>query len=199
MGPAAASPGIVRRVEPAARFWLIRHAESTWNAAGRWQGQADPPLSPRGRGQAARLAPALVAEELEVLVASDLARAAETAAILGGALGLPPRVEKALRELDAGSWSGLGRPEIGRRHGEALARFDSGDREARAGGAECRREVAARARRALRALAGEHAGRRVAVVTHSGVIESLCPELRLGHAEWRSVDVASLLEEPFSG
>ena len=33
--------------------WLIRHAESEWNAAGRWQGLADPPLSARGRGQAA--------------------------------------------------------------------------------------------------------------------------------------------------
>ena len=45
------------------RLWLIRHAESTWNAAGRWQGQADPPLSEKGRAQARQLAESLRAEE----------------------------------------------------------------------------------------------------------------------------------------
>ena len=36
---------------------LIRHAESVWNAAGRWQGQEDPPLSERGQAQALALKP----------------------------------------------------------------------------------------------------------------------------------------------
>ncbi|MDJ0850875.1 MAG: histidine phosphatase family protein [Myxococcota bacterium] len=178
---------------PPPSFWLIRHAESTWNAAGRWQGQADPPLTARGRRQASTLAGRLAEEGLEVLVASDLARTAETAGIVGGALGLEPRLEPGLRELDAGSWSGLGRAEIESRYGPALAHFDAGHPDARAGGAECRREVAARARRALRAVAREHATRRVAVVTHSGVMQSLLPRLRLGHAEWRVVEVAALL------
>ena len=39
--------------------WLIRHAESEWNAAGRWQGQRDPALSQRGREQAQQLAATL--------------------------------------------------------------------------------------------------------------------------------------------
>ncbi len=175
------------------RFWLIRHAESTWNAAGRWQGQADPPLSERGLSQAAGLARALADQGIEVVVASDLARTAQTAGILARALSLEPFLEPGLRELDAGSWSGLGRDEIGRRFGEDLTSFDSGDPEARAGGGECRREVAARVRRALRGLAREHARRRVAVVTHSGVVQSLLPRLRLGHAEWRVVELASVL------
>ena len=65
---------------------FARHAESTWNAAGRWQGQADPPLSKRGRRQAAALAERLVARVGDAgigrLATSPLARARETAAIL---------------------------------------------------------------------------------------------------------------------
>ena len=38
------------------RILLVRHGESTWNADGRWQGQADPPLSDLGRSQAAEAA-----------------------------------------------------------------------------------------------------------------------------------------------
>jgi probable phosphoglycerate mutase len=174
------------------RFWLIRHAESTWNAAGRWQGQADPPLSPRGREQAARLAGSLADAELQVLVASDLARSAETAAILGRALGLRPCLDPALREIDAGSWSGQARSGIAGRDAEALARFDSGDPDARAGGAECRREAAARVRRALLELDVGHRGGRLAVVTHGGVIRSLLPALRLANAEWRVVPASAL-------
>jgi len=128
-----------------------------------------------------------------VLIASDLARSAETAEIIGRQLGLRPRYEPALRELDAGRWAGLERSEIARRDGAALARFDGGDPDARAGGRECRREVALRARRALRAIHASHRGSRVALVTHDGVVSALLPELKLGSAEWRVVDAAALL------
>ena len=36
--------------------WLVRHGESTWNLDERFQGGPDPPLSRRGRVQAAALA-----------------------------------------------------------------------------------------------------------------------------------------------
>ncbi len=43
---------------PAVELLLVRHGESTWNAVGRWQGWADPPLSDLGRAQAEAAAPA---------------------------------------------------------------------------------------------------------------------------------------------
>lgn len=93
------------------RLLLVRHGESIWNADGRWQGQADPPLSERGQEQAAAATAAI--GTVDVLVTSDLERAADTGAIIGRILGIDPvLVEPRLRERDAGSLSGLTRPEI---------------------------------------------------------------------------------------
>jgi broad specificity phosphatase PhoE len=179
-----------------ALFILIRHAESEWNASGRWQGQADPPLSAAGRRQAAALARALAGESLEVLVASDLARAAETARILGAALGLTPGLDPRLRELDVGRWAGLTREQIARDEAQALARFEAGDPDARPGGGETRRELRARVRSAAAALARQHAGRRVALVTHLGVVRALLPCTELANAEWRRVPATEIAGAP---
>ena len=95
------------------RVLLIRHGQSEWNADGRWQGQADPPLTDLGRQQAWHAARSLGV--VDAIVASDLQRAADTALILSGELGVGPVVlEPGLRERDAGEWSGLTRAEIER-------------------------------------------------------------------------------------
>jgi glucosyl-3-phosphoglycerate phosphatase len=81
------------------RLFLVRHGESTYNAEGRLQGQADPPLSPRGRAEAEALAGLLDGR----VISSDLVRARETAALLGH-----PEVptDARLREIDVGEWAG---------------------------------------------------------------------------------------------
>jgi len=174
------------------RFVLIRHGESTWNAAGRWQGQGDPPLSQRGRQQAARLAEALAGEGIEVIVASDLARALETAAILGDALDLAPATDARLRELDIGRWTGLTRAEIADLDRIRLERFERGEPEARAGGGECRREIAERVRTGVAEIAAAHAGCCVAIVAHLGVVRVLLAGTELANAEWRRVSAGEL-------
>jgi len=170
---------------PATRFILIRHGESTWNAAGRWQGRGDPPLSERGREQAARLAAGLEGEGVEVIFASDLARAAETAAILGAALGISPARDERLREIDIGRWTGLTRAEIAARDRASLEHFESGAPEARAGGGECRRELSERAHAAVAEIAERFTGRCIAVVAHLGVLNALLPGSEPANAEWR--------------
>src|SRR5919205_4262120 len=86
---------------------LVRHGETDWNADGRLQGQTDRPLSDFGRRQARQLAQELVDEELEAIYASDLARARETAEIIGERLGLAVVLDADLREKDWGTWEGL--------------------------------------------------------------------------------------------
>jgi broad specificity phosphatase PhoE len=152
---------------------LIRHAESSWNALGRWQGWSDPGLSSRGREQAHQLARELAGAGIEAVVASDLRRARETAAIVAVALGLELAVDARLRERDLGSWSGLTTPEIAGRWPEALAQLRARDPELRPGGGESTREVQARLRSFLADLAARSGLQRVALVTHGGVIRAL--------------------------
>lgn len=97
---------------------VVRHAESTWNAERRWAGQADPPLTARGEGQARAVGLALVhapARPVRV-VTSDLRRAADTGRLAGAVLGVrPERPDARLRERRV-PFSGLTSAEI-----EALA------------------------------------------------------------------------------
>ena len=132
---------------------LVRHGETDWNADGRLQGQTDRPLSDYGRRQARELAEQLAEEKLEAIYASDLARARETAEIVGERLGLPVLLEPDLREKDWGTWEGLTSVER--------------DRVEFAGeSTEAHQE---RILRALRRISERHPGDgRVLVVTHGG-------------------------------
>src|SRR3546814_20228381 len=79
------------------RVLLVRHGQSEWNATGRWQGQADPPLTDLGRAQAHYAARSLGV--VDAIVAADLQRAADTALIISGELGAGPVVlDQGLRE-----------------------------------------------------------------------------------------------------
>lgn len=152
-------------------IWFIRHGESLWNAEGRWQGQADPPLSERGRQQAGAVAEALAGAAVALLVASDLSRARQSAEIIGARIGVQPHFDRALRELDVGRWSGHSPAEVARRWPEELARFRAGDLEMTAGGAESRRALRARVGPALEAFAARATGPLV-VVSHLGVLRA---------------------------
>lgn len=156
-------------------LWFARHGQSTWNAEGRWQGQADPPLSALGRAQAEALADALAGAGIALLAASDLARARETAAIVGARLGLAPVLEPALREHDVGRWSGLTHAEIEARWPEDLARFRAGDLALGPGGGESRLALRARVDAALERLEARAQGP-LALVSHLGVLRALDPD-----------------------
>ncbi len=164
---------------PDVRLLLVRHGESTWNADGRWQGQADPPLTDRGREQA-RAAAAGLPDGVDGLWASDLERARVTAELLGAAVGAGPVVvDPAFRERDAGSFSGLTRGEIHRRHpgllpdDPARAPGTEGDGLIAPPGWEPDADLSARAWTGIERVAAalDAAGTTTAVVvTHSGLI-----------------------------
>ncbi len=131
---------------------LVRHGETDWNAEGRLQGHTDRPLSEYGRRQARRLAEELVDEPLDAIYASDLARARETAEIVGERLTLPVMLDGDLREKDWGTWEGLTPAERDR------VEFSGESTEAHQ----------ERILRALGRIAQRHPGACVLVVTHGG-------------------------------
>lgn len=94
------------------RILLVRHGQSTWNADGRWQGRADPPLSELGRRQAEVAATTVRELGATRIVASPLLRAHQTATIVAEALGLDLAADPRLQERDAGAWTGRTRTEI---------------------------------------------------------------------------------------
>lgn len=185
------SPGAGREL------WLIRHAESAWNAMGLWQGHADPGLSARGVAQAHALAQALGGEAIEAVVASDLRRARETARPLAAALGVEPWHDARLRERDLGAWSGLTTPQIAGRWPEELARVRARDPAFRPGGGESIRDVALRAGAFFAELARWPGPARWAVVTHGGVIRALRPAVArpVANAEVVRVSLGELLDD----
>jgi len=94
-------------IEPAeaTRLVLIRHGRTASNARGQIQGRADVPLDPLGRSEARAVARAVARFNVSALYTSPLSRARETAAIIGGELGLASQVWDGLTEYDFGLMS----------------------------------------------------------------------------------------------
>ena len=93
------------------KLLIVRHGQSEWNALGRWQGQADPPLTEVGENQAKKATNKLGL--FDSIVASPLQRAKNTASIISEITGVGPvTTEVGLIERDAGPWQGLTRIEI---------------------------------------------------------------------------------------
>ncbi|MGH7307327.1 MAG: histidine phosphatase family protein [Candidatus Rokuibacteriota bacterium] len=93
-------------------LFLIRHGETLGNAT-RIVQLPDSPLSPRGVGQAQRLARRLAATGITRIVASDLTRATMTAEPLQQATGAPVQIEPLLQERNFGDLRGRSYDEIG--------------------------------------------------------------------------------------
>jgi broad specificity phosphatase PhoE len=172
---------------------IVRHGESEWNAQGRWQGQADPELSPRGEEQAIRAAGSLAGVRIDRVMSSDLRRARRTAGILAEALGITAvGVAAGLREVDVGEWSGLTRPEIEARWPSLLAAWSEGRLEATPGG-ESLTALRVRVLEAIRGIltpANGSGDQTILVVSHRRAISALeeasgVPPVRAGHLAGR--------------
>jgi probable phosphoglycerate mutase len=155
------------------RLLILRHGESEWNAAGRWQGTEDPALSERGIRQAVSAAEAL--GTFDAVWASTLQRASLTADIIAEYLGIGPvNLDERLVEVGYGPWQGLTRTEIESGWPGFLAQAR------RPHGAEPFELVVARTTSALRDIARASPGGNVLVVAHGGLLRSLRRFLDVG-------------------
>lgn len=179
------------------RLILVRHGETDWNAAKRYQGQADVPLNRTGRRQAAALARRLAGESIHALYTSDLARAAATARAIGRPHGLSPCAVPRLREMDFGAWEGLTYAQIQERDGAALDAWTADPLGFAPPEGESLARLADRVDSFWEALMSRHPSGTVVVVAHGGPLRVLlCRVLGLPpEAHWRwGLDVAALVE-----
>lgn len=96
------------------KLYIARHAETTWNVAGRYQGRRESALSARGIQQGMALANAFesVTPAVERIVSSPMERTRATATFVGERMNVPVETDDALIEIGHGTWEGRLRDEI---------------------------------------------------------------------------------------
>lgn len=149
---------------------LIRHGETVWNTLNKFQGAQDSPLSPRGEEQARALAERFKSESVDAFYSSPLGRARATAEAAARAAGVELQFDERLREKSYGIFEGLSMDEIEVQHPEAYAGYHSGDMSYEIPGGESGEEAFARILACLEEIGDRHAGQRVAILTHGGVV-----------------------------
>jgi len=152
------------------QFTFLRHGESTGNAQSRWQGQSDYPLTERGRAQAKALAKRWKSENVrfDLVIASPLVRAKETAEIVATALNAKVEIDPLWLERDIGEMEGLTAEEVRQRpQPPYVTPYNS-----IGGDGEGDWELFLRAGRALHELLKRPAGNYL-IVSHGGMLNQL--------------------------
>lgn len=152
-------------------LFLARHGETPYNAEGRFQGQNDVGLTPRGVDQAHVLARAAAQQPLASLVCSPLRRARQTADIVAAAVGLTPQVDDRFKECDTGDWTDRLFADVEAEDPETYAAYHATDPDFRFPGGESLDEQLERVVDGF--VAVTHSGSLPAlIVCHRGVIRA---------------------------
>lgn len=174
-----------------AQIFLARHGETEHNRTLRFQGHLPVGLNELGRRQAAELARAARAHGVRSLWTSPLARARETAELVGAAIGLEPRVDERLTEADAGDWTGRPFAEVRADDPDGFAALFGGDPTFAFPGGESFTQQAQRILAALADIAADP-DKPALVVCHAIGIRIVLRQLGLvTHASYDSVPVGN--------
>ncbi|WNV83313.1 histidine phosphatase family protein [Umezawaea sp. Da 62-37] len=157
------------------RLVLWRHGETDYNATGRWQGHLDSALTETGWNQARFAVPVLTRFAPELVVASDLRRATNTATVFTDAVGIPLRIDERLRETNLGKWQGLTSEEVDVEWPGSIDQWRADPTVAPPDG-ESRIEVADRAAEVVAEVDREFSGT-VMLCAHGGLITALTGRL----------------------
>lgn len=152
------------------RLILIRHGETSWTREKRFQGHSNTVLSLVGKRQAKALAKEIKKYSPDVLYASDLKRASETAAIIGRSAKLRPRKDRRIREMNFGLWEGkTGKQLAG--EGSKIYRDWCRGRQVSPPKGESFKRISFRTNIFLDEILRKYDGKTIAVVSHGGAIK----------------------------
>ena len=152
---------------------LLRHGDTRLSPEHRFSGLSDEPLSADGARQVSAAAHRLASgAPIDAIVSSPLPRAAATAAIVAGELGLATATDDDLRETDFGKWEGLTFTEIQDRWPDTVVAWQHDPQQAPPGG-ESFAATACRVNRACERILRDHQGQTVLVVSHITPIKIL--------------------------
>ena len=148
-------------------LYIVRHGETDWNTQGRFQGLEDIPLNENGRKQALLATKYLKEQKCDAIVSSPLSRAKDTAEIIGKNIGIEKiEIMQDFIERDLGSASGLLPEERKRRFPDGIITD-----------AEPKLKLRKRVFDAMYNLHNKYTNKKIIVVTHGGIINSIMKKL----------------------
>ncbi|HMM20830.1 MAG TPA: histidine phosphatase family protein [Selenomonadales bacterium] len=153
-------------------IFLVRHGETDLNKFNRRQGKTDIGLNATGAAQAERLGRRLARHSIGRIYASDLRRVRQTAAIVNTHLGVDIIIRKELREINMGTWEGLGWADIQEMDPGLFAAWEEHLADIPYPGGESGADVYERGSRVIREIINGSC-QRVAVLTSGGVIKAV--------------------------
>ena len=142
---------------------LLRHGQTDWNIDLRLQGSTDIPLNETGKAQALVAAQLLHREDWDVIIASPLSRAKDTAEIVGGILDMPVVIVPELIERSFGTAEGMD-------HASWRKLYES---HVHIEGLESLEDLRARTLLLLELIKNEYSGQRVLAVSHGAFIRKV--------------------------
>jgi len=181
------------------KLFLVRHGETDWNLAQRFQGHSDVPLNQVGLQQAKALRDRLLDETIALIYSSDLERAYETAKIISNGKN-KLRTDARLREIHFGDWEGLTYNEIQEKDPSLLIAWEQDVYKTAPPNGETLEELASHTQSILNDLLVNHEAETILVVAHGGVLQTLiCLALNISPAMyWQfHISPASLSEISF--
>ena len=168
------------------RFYLIRHGETDWNKAGRYQGRTNIDLNTEGKEQARLLGERFRFMPLDALYVSPLNRAMETAEQVARTTGVAPMADEHFIEINFGEWEGHTIEELSEKYGRAYTDFFREPFDHPIPGEGSFQKAMERAMEGFHILAERHKGQNVAIISHGGLLRvMLVGLLEMGDAFYR--------------
>lgn len=150
---------------------LIRHGETTWNNRGKIQGSSDSSvLNKKGKLQAQFTAERLAKFKIDVMYASGLKRAKQTARIISKTVSIKIKVTKNLNERSFGILEGK---KVDYVFGKLDSMPDKARYRFRPKNGESPHDVELRVRKEMKKIMNMHEGKTVLIITHGGVIKTV--------------------------
>lgn len=155
------------------RLIIVRHGQTLWNLAKKYQGHSDIALTDKGLQQAQAVAERLAAEKIDAVYASDLSRAFKTAECIADKHNLQVTSVPALREIKFGEWEGLTYEEISEKWPGMLGKLWTTPDELEIPGGETFYQLKERAYSAIKKNVKDHPEQTVVIVAHGGTIGTI--------------------------
>ncbi|HET9479867.1 MAG TPA: histidine phosphatase family protein [Pyrinomonadaceae bacterium] len=151
-------------------FFLVRHGSCCGLGETLWGRTDGVRLNKEGKAEALRLAERFTDVKLDAIYSSPLERALETAEAIARVAKLEVKQSPAFNEIDFGEWSGRSFEVLAA--AEHWRRFNSRRSVTKIPGGESFLDVQARVVAELERLSQQHAGGRIAIVSHADVIKA---------------------------